>query len=266
MTPGDDDPAAFYLPEGGGRFRSTALTRGPWSHETQHAGPPVALLGRAIGAVEGGEDRRVVRITTEILRPVPIATLTVAAEVVRPGRRVDMVAATLRHDDQVLCRANAWRIRVGGDAVEPVADREPPMPGPATATVEPFFDTGADVGYHTAMDVRFVEGSFRTPGPARAWLRMRYPLVADEQPTSLERALIAADTGNGLSAELDPQHHLFINIDLTVALLRHPRGEWVGLDARTAIEPDGVGLAVSHLHDEDGPIGRGMQSLLVAPA
>ena len=69
--------------------------------------------------------------------------------------------------------------------------------------------------------------------------------------------MVAADSGNGVSATLDLERYIFINVDLTVHLHRLPQGEWVGLDAVTLPEPEGVGLADSVLHDERGPIGRG---------
>ncbi|MDW8467758.1 MAG: hypothetical protein RML56_00875 [Burkholderiales bacterium] len=40
--------AAAFVPAGEGRWRASALTRGPWHPEHQHAGPPIALVGRAI--------------------------------------------------------------------------------------------------------------------------------------------------------------------------------------------------------------------------
>ncbi len=82
--------------------------------------------------------------------------------------------------------------------------------------------------------------------------------------TGVARVLVAADCGNGVSATLDFRRYLFINPDLSVHLHRHPVGEWVCLDAETAVEPTGCGLAVSTLSDEHGPIGRGLQSLFVA--
>ena len=72
---------------------------------------------------------------------------------------------------------------------------------------------------------------------------MRAALVAGEQPTPLQRVLIAADSGNGVSATLDWSRYVFINVDLTVHLHRLPAGEWVCLDAITVPEPTGVGLA-----------------------
>jgi hypothetical protein len=74
-----------------------------------------------------------------------------------------------------------------------------------------------------------------------------------------------ADSGNGVSSRMNPLEWLFINSELTVHLYREPAGEWVGLDATTAIGPDGVGSAFSVLHDSNGPVGRGAQALLVRP-
>ena len=91
-------PESFYEPDGE-RYVATELTRGPWDPGAQHAGPPAALIGREIERLGGGRiggPRRAARpgraaITYEVLRSVPIAPLTVAAEVVRPGRSVEMV-------------------------------------------------------------------------------------------------------------------------------------------------------------------------------
>jgi hypothetical protein len=48
-----------------------------------------------------------------------------------------------------------------------------------------------------------------------------------------------------------------------VHLHRLPAAEWVCLDATTLAEPNGIGLADSALHDEHGPLGRALQTLLV---
>ena len=116
------------------------------------------------------------------------------------------------------------------------------------------------VGYHTAMELRIAEGAIGE-GRATAWLRMRMPLVLGQPTSPLCRVAIAADSGNGVSARLDWRRWLFINPDLTIHVHRVPRGEWVGLEAITEVEPHGIGLAASVLHDEDGPLGRGLQAL-----
>lgn len=260
---------AFYEPDGD-RFASTELTRGPWDPGHQHAGPPAALLGRAIEGLPAERPMQVARVTFEILRPVPLASLEVSAEVVRPGRSVELVEASLSGPDGELMRARAWRLRTK-DVEIPAASapggedgaRLDPPPGPDESEPTPFWDFGAEVGYHTAMELRLARGSFREAGPATVWMRMRPALVAGEEPSPLARVLAAADSGNGVSWTLPFSSHLFVNLDLSVHLHRMPRGEWVCLDAATVPEPNGIGLASSLLWDERGPIGRSLQTLLV---
>jgi hypothetical protein len=265
-------PESFYEPDGADRFAATELTRGPWDPGAQHAGPPAALIAREIERLGGGRlaegdgaPAQVGRITYEILAAVPIGPVRVAAEVLRPGRRVEMVGATLSGEDGgVLIRAHGWRLRTSEVEFEAPPGIPGPPPGPDQGKRAGFFDTGHELGYHSAMDVRFVRGAFLEPGPAEVWLRMNVPLVADEDPTPLQRVMVAADTGNGVSAPLDWRRYLFINVDLSVHLHRMPAGEWVGLDALTLPEPNGVGMTTSALRDERGSIGQAAQTLLVA--
>jgi hypothetical protein len=262
-------PDSFYEPDGD-LYVATELTRGPWDPDAQHAGPPSALIAREIERLGGGRiggnglPGQVGRLTYEILRSVPIAPLRVEAEVVRPGRRVELVQATLTDEaGEPLVRAHGWRVRTEQVEFDPPTRTGPP-PGPERGEPRDFFPTGHDVGYHSAMEYRFITGAFRDAGPATAWLRMGVPLLPDEEPTPLQRVLAAADSGNGVSASLDWRRYLFINVDLTVHLHRMPVGEWICLDAATFPEATGVGMADTRLLDEQGQIGRAVQTLLVA--
>jgi len=256
---------AFYEREGE-FFRATELTRGPWDPDAQHAGPPAALLGFALEGLPDSEKFQIGRVTFEILRSVPIAPVRVQARVVRPGRRVQMVEAELSDEGgDALMRVRGWRLRRGEIEVpEEALVAAPPPPPPEEAAVRDFFPTGEEHGYHTAMEMKFVSGAFVERGPATVWLRMRQPLVAGEEPTPLQRTLVVADVGNGVSASLDFRRFLFINVDLTVQLERMPAGEWIGVDAVTLPQPSGVGTAESVLCDRRGRIGRGLQTLLIA--
>jgi hypothetical protein len=256
--------SGFYERDGDG-FAATELTRGPWDPGAQHAGPPAALLGRALEQLPEAADFQVCRLTFEILRSIPIAPVEVEARIVRPGRRVQMVEAELRIDGEVLMMVRGWRLRTApvdlpAEAVAiPPGPALPSDPGPAN-----FFPTGESVGYHTAMEIRFVSGSFLETGPACAWLRMRHPLVGDEEPSSLQRLLIAADVGNGISGAVDFRRFVFVNVDLTVQIEHLPEGEWVYVDAVTLPQLRGNATAESVLGDERGRLGRALQTLLVA--
>ncbi len=255
-------PESFYAAEGD-RYLSSELTRGPWDPEAQHAGPPAALLGRELECLEDSDQFQVGRVTFEIMRAVPIAPLRAEARIVRPGRRVQLIEGSLFDEEGEVMRARAWRLRT--DPVElPQLPALEPAPSLERAEPRDFPPTGQSVGYHTAMDYRFVSGAFRQPGPATVWMRMRQPLVGGEQPSPLQRVLAAADSGNGVSATLDWESFLFINVDLSVHLERLPGGEWICLDAVTRPHANGVGLADTVLLDEGGRIGRALQTLLVA--
>lgn len=271
--------AEAFFERDGDRYVPSELTRGPWDPDSQHAGPPAALIGREVEGLDAEGRRRVGRITFEILRPVPIRPLAVSARVVRPGRSVELVEAELRDGAEALVRATAWRLRDaelelpdrvtsidGADEAEPASTLRPGFspPGPERGRPHGFFPTGQEVGYHTAMDYGFVRGAFTDPGPATVWMRPRHPLVAGEGPTPLQRVLLAADSGNGVSAALDYRRFVFINVDLTVHLNRTPAGEWVCLDSITIPERTGTGITDTALYDELGPIGRAVQTLLVA--
>lgn len=251
----------FYVARGD-RFVATEWSRGPWDPLSQHAGPPSALLGRAIERLEGGEEFAVARITVELLRSVPVAELAVSARLVRPGRSVQLADAVLRDAAGEVALARAWRIRRGDSAAEQSAPQPPPFADPASARAVDF-DPWGGPSYFSAVEWRVAEGEFLAPGPASVWMRMRGHLVEGEEPSPLSRVLVAADSGNGVSMELSMASHLFINTELSVHLFREPVGEWVALDARTRIGPQGAGVATSDLYDSGRRIGAANQALLI---
>lgn len=245
-------------------LRPSPLTRGPWDPDSQHAGPPAALIGRAFEQLTDAAEFQIGRITFEILRAVPIAPLRLSAQIARPGRRVQMLEAELSDEDGAVIRARAWRLRTAEVELPDDFPGQPALPGPEQGAGVDFVPTGQEVGYHTAMQYSFLEGAFNEAGPAKAWMRMRHPLIAGEEPSPLVRVLIAADSGNGVSSALDWRRFLFINVDLSVQLERMPAGEWVCLDAVTRPQANGIGSADTVLHDRDGRIGRAMQTLLIS--
>lgn len=248
---------------GDGEFRSTELTRGPWAPDAQHGGPPAALLARAVEETEP-RSMFVARFTVEFIRPVPVAPLTVASRVTRPGRRVQLVEANLSAGGELVARAMVLRIRVHegidlpGEAAGPTDTLPPPD------SVKPVRLVPVDwTNFGDALDTRPLVGGLTEPGPSVAWIRLQVPVVADEEPTSLQRTLVAADCGNGISSAVDIHRYLFINPDVTVYQHRPAAGEWIGLDALTRLERHGSGLAEAALFDENGRFGRSLQSLYV---
>jgi hypothetical protein len=251
---------AFYEPLGGGRFGAAEHTRGPWDPEFQHAGPPAALLGRALERCEPRDGMVFARLTFDILGPIPVAEIAVSARVARPGRSVELLEGELSADGRVAVTVRAWRVRAA--AAPTVADAPPPPRPPEAAPPPPGLDR---FGYGDAVEMRFSAGAWAQPGPATVWTRLRHPILAGEQPTGLQRVLAVADSGNGVSGVLPLDEWLYINPELTVHVRREARGEWICLDAETAISAGGAGVARSVLSDDHGVVAHGSQSLLVTP-
>lgn len=244
----------------------TGHARGPWSPDALHGGAPSALLAREIEAL--APEMRLARLTVEFLGAVPLAPLRVDAEIVKPGGRFQLAEATVSVAGTGVsaCRARAVLLRRGEPTDVPGGDRPAPLGAGPDAAGRDDWTQGDDEGFNrTAMDIRFVRGAFTDPGPATAWFRLEQPLVDAEQPSAAQRAVAAADFGNGVSSVLEWGRWVFVNTDLTVHLHRDPEGEWVAIAARTTIEANGSGLAVSDLHDARGPVGVGLQTLFVAP-
>ncbi len=255
-----------------GRWIATDLARGPWDPAACHGGPVAALLVRAVETMPDdgtGADWQLARITIELTRPVPVGrALTLDTEIERPGKRVSLVAARLTDDGVEVARGRALRIRSVPQPL-PAATVHPqsaPPGAPDDAAPQRVQWAASDQrAFHTdACEHRFTEGGWDRLGPVGVWIRLRVPTVAGEAPTGAQRAVAAADFGNGVSAGLPYDDYTFINPDLTVHFVRPPVGEWIGMRAATYYSDVGGGLAESELYDRQGRVGRGVQSLFVA--
>jgi hypothetical protein len=253
---------AVFVPHDG-RFVASDLARGPWDRGAQHGGAPAALLMRAFEQLDASDGLMLARVTYEFLRPVPIDEVQVDAQVVRPGRRVQLLEGALRRADGTeVVRARGLRVQRAAASVPRTQPSSAP-PGPEQGDDGDFRPPMRPMFAPDAIEVRFVAGRFGG-GPSTAWFRMRVPLVAGEAPSPLQRLAAAGDFGNGISATLSWDGYVFINPDLTLYLEREPVGEWICLESQTIIAADGIGAAESVLYDERGRVGRASQALLVA--
>jgi hypothetical protein len=254
----------------GDRWIPSELTRGPWSPDAMHGGPVAALLAHVTERVDAPGPMHPARLTLELMRPVPLAPLTVVARVLRPGRKVQWVEATLEAAGTMVARATLLRMRAaeipwpsrvaGGDTAVHV-----PGPEAGALVAAPWSGDHPPAYHNTATEHRVVRGAWGELGPTTDWVRLRGDVVAGERPSPLERVAAVADFGNGISSALPYESHRFINADLTITLHRLPATEWVCLDAATFPERHGVGVAESVLYDERGRIGHAAQSLLLDP-
>lgn len=257
-----DGDAAFFERDGAG-FVASEHGRGPWSPDHLHGGPPTALLVRGARELLGA-GVAVVRVTVELLRPVPIGRLRLVAAPLPSGTTAPRVGVSLLAGEKECARAVVMGLR---EVELPEAERGGTGERLAPPSEAAAFDFGFfrwEVGYHTSVEARLLSGELgRTP--VKMWMRPRVALVAGEVTGLVEGALICADSGSGVSQILDTRRFTFVNADLSVYFERVPEGEWTCLDARTTVGRCGVGLAESRLWDERGLFGRGAQALVVRP-
>ncbi|MDY7084243.1 MAG: thioesterase family protein [Actinomycetota bacterium] len=274
---------SFYLPLGDNQFRPTRSTESPWDTEMQHGGPPAALLGRVL-AVDG---LRLARISVDFLGPIPRRDCRVEVSTIKPGRLTTLNEARMVIDGRVAATARAWHLAPGPTPpVSTPADHADPLP-----ETEHTFPGMEEWGYGQATEWRVSKGELRrtvgsdssvgsdspdssdspvgsggsggSDSETHVWTRVRMPLLDGQELDGQDRALIVADSANGLSAVLPMDKWLSIPPTMTTTLLRPAGGEWVHLACRTALSNDGLGLTSGELYDFDGAIGQVSQPLVV---
>ncbi len=265
---------ALYEVRDGGVF-ATEYTRGPWDPNHQHGGAPAAMLMRAFETLEPDPTLALVRVTYELIRPVPLGDLRVSVSVVRPGRRVQLLEGTIvTPDGTEVLKARALRVRRSpvSSGAELSADAGGSQAAGGTLAPPAGWSDVAESGFGgretlfpgDGIEIRYVVGGFFELGPATAWFRLKVPVVAGEDPSPLQRMAAAADFPNGMSTELDWAGYVFMNPDLTMYVEREPVGEWIALTGAMRTVQGGGGVAQAVLYDERGRIGRSLQSLYVA--
>lgn len=245
-------------------FLPTDAARGPWSSDACHAGPPTGLLARA--AERALPEQRLIRLTVDLVRPIPHAGFAVTVAVNRAGRTVSTASlAIVDRDRRILVTASSMHIARGPAFSFPTTAYDTPALADARPGRFPIEHGAHDLPmFSNFVEVRFPPGQAPEPGPTRMWMRA-LPLLADETPSGFQRICALADCGNAVSRNADADEASFVNTDLTIVLHRDPVGEWLGTDSVSRWEPSGHGMSDSLLFDEQGAVGRALQSLLVRP-
>lgn len=246
----------------GNRVVTSPDAAGPWDPRMQHGSAPAALVVWAAEAMPTQVSMQIARVTVELMRPVPVAPLTIETEVLREGRKIQLCGIKLRADGVVVVGATVLKIKTQVLVLPPeVGDLPVELPGPDQSMVEPADNAGSP--FTKCVSMRAARGRFGMVGAASIWFRVDQPLIAGSPVSQAMRAVVAADFSNGTASALDFSEWTFINADLTVNLARQPVGDWILVDGECWIGPDGAGLAMSQLADQHGYFGRAVQSLVI---
>ena len=122
-----------------------------------------------------------------------------------------------------------------------------------------------EAAFGSAVEARYPPGEGPGVGATTLWLRVPR-LLANEEPSPFQRICALADSGNAISRNAEASEIRFVNCDVAISLHRDPEGEWLGSEAVSHWQPNGIGIADALLFDEQGVVGRAVQTLLLQPA
>ena len=257
-------PSAFFRRIGESKFEPTEATIGPWASDFQHGGPPSALLTHALRTYPSSGQLQIARITIDILSAVPVRPCEIKVEVVRGGKRVELLRGEYISGGRIYLIAHAWRFVSEPGVTREISDSfaVPVLP---EAQDHKLFPGISYFPYGDAMEWRFTSGGFDTLGPATVWTRPRIPLIENHETDPLDALMLMIDSANGISAELDILNWSFVPVDISVGMYRLPEGPWVGMDARTVMGNDGIGQTTTDIFDTRGKIGQSIHTLFIRP-
>ena len=271
--PFDYSTEPFYS-EADGLLIPGSLTGGPWDPNIQHGGPVSGILAHLVEKPPTPAPMRTVRHTVDMMRGVPLTPLRPEIEVLRSGRRIQVVRASLFGGDDIgaesggveVARATSLRMRVsdelnpdGGEKTEHPEDEPHPVPD------EPILLTMMGIGVPAFLHgVEFRRtGEYRDGAPALIWLRMHNEMVEGCQTSAFTKLATVADMTSMAAQYLLPDEWTTINADLTVTAFRDPVGDWMGLRGLHKNDSDGIGLSEGVLYDLGGRVGRAIASILI---
>lgn len=265
-------PDTYFTVEttvGGEWFLPTEFARGPWDADACHGGPPTALLARA---AEGAlPELALARLTVELVRPVPMAGFSIGTEVVKAGRATGTTRSVILDADGA-ARAVGTGMHIARSPVPlfPATLDNSGTVTPRLADAEPgeFPITRIrhdQPGFSRSVTTRYALDETPSTGATTVWMQT-IAVLPGEEPSPFQRICPLADCGNAFSRHAEPDKVQFINADLTVALHRDPVGSWMGSRVWSHWQPSGIGLADALLFDDDGPVGRALQTLLLRNA
>ncbi len=115
----------------GERVVTSPDAAGPWDPRMQHGSAPAALVVWAAEAVSTPVPMRIARVTIDLMRPVPVAPLTVEREVLREGRKIQLCGIRLKADGVLVVSASVLKIKQQAAELPPgIADLPAGFPAP----------------------------------------------------------------------------------------------------------------------------------------
>jgi acyl-CoA thioesterase len=199
----------------------------------------------------------ITRLATDILKPAWMAPVETRVEVVREGKRLQLLHIELLQDGEPIVRASALRVRIAESPatsfpVHPVAPDSLPSLNRRRSSMNAINET------------RLESGGLDVVGPGVVWSHTRGDIVPGTPITPFVHTAMVADMGSGTSSYLDWHEWSYANVDISLHLTRMPHGEWIRLAATSESAGNGIAIVDSRLADVHGEFGHAHQTLFLA--
>lgn len=254
MTSNERSSIFMYSRSGGVIVPHPPAANG-WNRKLQSGHAVAPLLASLVESVPTLVPMVSSRSIINITRPVPMEPLTSRVEVLREGKKLQVIKATLIHNDIDVADMTVLRIRSVSSPLV-VSPRSYPAVEECSLLERKRFPKG--------FEIRVVEGSRKTAAVA-AWLKMHIDLFEGEAISAYSRVFSSIDFGSAINPALSMNEWNFPNVDMTAHLFREPEGEWTVVDTETESAGLGISLVSTVLADQKGVFGRAHQTLIVDP-
>lgn len=247
------------------QYKSTIHAQGAWNEHEQHMAPATGILCAELEQFSPREGMRIGRISLDIFGLIHFGEFDIHTSVIRAGRTIELIEATMSAKGKTCIVARAWRM-ITSDTTEVHGLEDDKVSHPEDL---PSWDGMAHWGGGFIRSITTHADPNRRAGRGIVWVHSPFNMVEGQPTSDFVRLIGLVDTANGIVPRIQQDtsqgkvEWLFPNLDLQIHMHRLPQGQWLGLETVQQIGTDGVGLTSSVLHDVHGVFGRSEQILTV---
>ncbi len=240
-------------------FHPTEAAGGFWSSKILHGGAVSALIGHMLQQQRLGPDWRFSRLSIDLIKPVRKEPLSVSIECIRNGSRLKAYKVEIRSQREMLVSGSVLAqklIEIKRPEGAPTLSKLAPDPESLDEiNADEFFRSQGfdqvEPGFNQYMHVRMIT-PWMLNGHGKVWMKVPVKVVKNEDVSPLVYACMFSDFGNGIGQLRLGKSGGIVNADIVMHLLHYPIGEWIGIDARTYMESEGIAVVRATLYDTEG--------------
>lgn len=244
-------------------YQSTIHAQGAWNPHEQHMAPATGIVSHELEQFMPRSDLRIGRISLDIYGLISFGEFSIETKVIRAGRTIELIEATMQAQGKTCIVARAWRMMIQNTtAIQGLEDQK--VVQPEQLAVWTGMKEMWAGGFIQSTEAR-CDLEQRRVGKGLIWVSTKLEMVDGISSSDFSRIMGMVDMANGVVPRQSSVEWAFPNLDLQIHMHRLPQGKWLGLETIQQYGSDGIGLTSSVLHDVYGPFGRSEQILTLRP-